>query len=237
MQETELMAICLEETFQFDCNSGVPCFNHCCRDLNQALSPYDVLRLRRHLGLSWIDFLHGFAEVHTGPVTGLPVVSLRFNAGNDRSCPFVTDQGCRVYDARPTSCRLYPLARALRRSREDGALSVHYALMCEPHCRGFDQPQRQTVAQWIASQGMAKGLAANDDLMMLIARKNSSRPGPLTSTERQWLIMALYDLDGLKTYAAGARLENLTVNPPSANQDDRDWLAWGLVWIQDTLFR
>jgi uncharacterized protein len=237
MQEPELIAISLEDTFQFACHCSVPCFNDCCRDLNQALSPYDVLRLRKHLGLSWPDFLSRFAEVHTGPVTGLPVVSLRFSGGDERNCPFVTDKGCRVYDARPTSCRLYPLARALRRNREDGGLSVHYALLREPHCRGFEQSQRQTVRLWIASQDMEHGLAANDDLMALIARKNSLRPGPLSPTEQHWLQMALYDPDGLKTNVVGGRLEKMTMNPPPLNPDDRAWLAWGLVWIQDALFR
>jgi uncharacterized protein len=237
MQESVLIAVGLEQTFQFACHCGVPCFNDCCRDLNQALSPYDVLRLRKHLGLSWQDFLRRYAEVHIGPATGLPVVSLRFSDAADRSCPFVTDKGCRVYDARPTSCRLYPLARALRRSREDGSLSVHYALLRESHCRGFEQSQSQTVEQWIASQGMAEGLAVNDDLMVLIARKNSLRPGPLTNTQQQWLQMALYDLEGLKTSAAGGMLDAVNAKPLPAKHDDRAWLAWGLAWIQDALFR
>lgn len=28
--------IAIDREFQFQCHSGVPCFNHCCRDLNQA---------------------------------------------------------------------------------------------------------------------------------------------------------------------------------------------------------
>ena len=37
-----------DETFCFDCNPQVPCFNRCCAELTLPLTLYDVLRLRRH---------------------------------------------------------------------------------------------------------------------------------------------------------------------------------------------
>lgn len=232
----EMTAIALDEPFEFGCHPGVPCFNHCCRDLNQALTPYDVLQLRRHLGLSWASFVRDFADVHMGPSTGLPVVSLQFHAQAGRLCPFVTSRGCRVYVARPTSCRLYPLARALQRNRADGRLSVHYALLRESHCRGFEQPQRQTVRRWIADQQLAAGLAANDELMQLIVLKNQRRPGALAPRQQQWALMALYDLDTLKTSAGTLpAMGGADLGPPPDHRDDPAWLAWGLAWIQRAL--
>ena len=110
MRPPELHPIETEEVFQFACHRKVTCFNHCCRDLNQALTPYDVLRLKNHLNISSKEFLATYAMLYTGAATGLPVVSLRFGNDTHKPCPFVTVQGCRVYPARPSSCRIYPLA-------------------------------------------------------------------------------------------------------------------------------
>ena len=42
--------------FTFACHPEVPCFNQCCRRLNLVLTPYDVLRLKNHLGMSSEEF-------------------------------------------------------------------------------------------------------------------------------------------------------------------------------------
>jgi uncharacterized protein len=239
MNDPELIALEEGETFRFDCNRSVTCFNQCCRDLNQALTPYDVLQLRSHLRLSWKRFLERFAFVRTGPATGLPVVSLRFADGPDMRCPFVTPQGCSVYAARPTSCRLYPLARLVRRSPADGRLSEHYAVLKEAHCRGFEQAGYRTADRWVNEQGAVKALAAGDKLMELIALKNRLRPGPLSQLHHAWVTMAFYDLDRLKQEALNG-LYGMREAPDSMplpdSDDDAGWLAWGLAWLARALF-
>ena len=49
--------------FSFDCNPGVSCFNLCCHNLNLFLYPYDVIRLKQHLGLSSDAFLEKHVDV------------------------------------------------------------------------------------------------------------------------------------------------------------------------------
>jgi hypothetical protein len=239
MDEPELVALDPDEPFQFACGPGVACFNQCCQDLNQALMPYDVLQLRLFLKLSWEQFLERHAALYAGPGSGLPVVSLRFSAAQQKHCPFVTPQGCRVYAARPTSCRLYPVARALQRARKDGRLTEHFALVKEPHCQGFSQGPRQTARQWIEDQGAAEGLAANDQLMELIALKNRLRPGPLSAEHQQWAVMAFYDLDLLKQEAIAGQLKPAPreILAPLPDPDEAfAWLAWGLQWLRRALF-
>lgn len=239
MQTPEMLPLEPEETFQFACHGKVPCFNHCCRDLNQALTPYDVLCLKNYLNVTSRQFIQTYASVYTGPSTGLPVVSLRFGDDEEKRCPFVTPGGCSVYAARPASCRIYPLARALKRDRSDGRISEHFAVVREPHCRGFEQPETQTVRQWIEGQHLETYLAMNDALMELIALKNQVRPGPLSTEHAQWTRMALYDIETLRTKALAGELPGMNggrLPPLPPGDDDRAWLQWGLLWINRLLF-
>ena len=87
MKEPELIPIGIDDTFGFVCHKEVLCFNHCCRDLNQALTPYDVLRLKNHLKITAQVFLEQYAVVYSGPATGLPVVSLRFLVWRFKTAP------------------------------------------------------------------------------------------------------------------------------------------------------
>lgn len=239
MKEPELTPIGINDAFGFACHKKVPCFNDCCKDLNQALTPYDVLRLKNHLKITAQVFIEKYAVVYTGPATGLPVVSLRFSADADKNCPFVTSQGCSVYDARPSSCRIYPLARALQRSRIDGSVTEHYALLKEPHCKGFEQEGSQTVSQWVSSQELDAYHQMNDALMELIAMKNQMRPGELSAEHEQLTRMAFYDLDTLKEKALADQLPNMdyeNLTPLPVKENDEAWLAWSMTWIAQVLF-
>jgi Fe-S-cluster containining protein len=237
--EPDLLPLAFDDTFQFGCHSRVPCFNRCCRDLSQALMPYDVLRLKKNLNISTETFLSRYAEIQIGPATGLPVATLRFFADEDRQCPFVTDQGCRVYADRPASCRIYPLVRLLRRSRTNGNLVEQFALLREPHCQGFEQQQTQTVRQWIASQELEAYHEANDMLMELIALKNQRRPGSLPHELSEPVQTAFYDLEALKEQAAGGRLKGMDaagLKPVAELHNDLDWLKWSMEYICYLLF-
>ncbi|MFH0789406.1 MAG: YkgJ family cysteine cluster protein, partial [Pseudomonadota bacterium] len=48
------------DSFSFACHPGVSCFTECCRDLNCVLTPYDLLRLKKSLGMTSSDLLDQF---------------------------------------------------------------------------------------------------------------------------------------------------------------------------------
>ena len=121
-----------DQVFRFVCHKQLACFNQCCRDLNQLLTPIDILRLKNHLGLSSGKFLSRYTSQLTGPQSGLPVIVLNSVNGSEAQCPFVTPSGCHVYESRPSSCRMYPIARAITRSRETHKVTEHFMLlMCQ----------------------------------------------------------------------------------------------------------
>ncbi|HSO61573.1 MAG TPA: YkgJ family cysteine cluster protein, partial [Desulfobacterales bacterium] len=142
--DPRMTPIAADGRFAFDCRPGVACFNACCRDLSQVLTPYDVLRLTRGLGLPTGEFLRRYTICRTGPGSGLPVVSLVPGDAGQLTCPFLSAEGCRVYPDRPSSCRTYPLVRVVRRARETGLRSEEFMLLREPHCGGFESGRLRT---------------------------------------------------------------------------------------------
>ena len=239
--EHHLTPIAPESAFNFACHCDVACFNECCRDLNQFLTPYDILRLTRHFQLTSSEFLNHYARQHTGPETGLPVVTLKPQNGNDQQCPFVSTKGCQVYENRPSSCRSYPVVRLARRSRETGVIGEQYYLLKEAHCQGFGQPRPISIQQWIKEQGLAEYNTMNDLFMEIISLKNQHRPGPLDAHAEHLFYTSCYDLDRfrLQVFKKGLidkqALE--AMNMLAAESDDVLLLKLGFEWIKKTLFQ
>jgi Fe-S-cluster containining protein len=144
--ENEFTPLAPEASFRFSCHGRVACFNECCHDLNQFLTPYDILRLKNGLELTSTEFLEQYTTRHTGPETGLPIVALKPETASGMACPFVRPSGCSVYAHRPSSCRIYPIARAITRSRKTGRIQAHFALLKEPHCLGHGQDKTRQSA-------------------------------------------------------------------------------------------
>jgi Fe-S-cluster containining protein len=227
--------------FRFACSPGVACFNACCRDLNQSLYPYDILRLKKRLRLSSGEFLERYTSQHIGPGSGLPIVTLKPNDASRLTCPFVSEKGCSVYSDRPSSCRTYPLVRAISRSRETGKISERFMLLNEPHCLGHNKPKIQTVRQWIEDQQIKTYNYINDKLMQIIRLKNQVLPGPLDLKSRQLVYLALYDLDNFRNQFLNDRLlDNVGVDPQklaAAETDDTALLEVAIEWVKQTLFK
>lgn len=239
MTEPSFEAIGAEETFSFECGPDRSCFNQCCRDLCQMLTPYDILRMKNHLAISSTRFLAQYTTESTGPESGLPIISLKPLPGDDAICPFVTPDGCAVYENRPSSCRIYPLARALSRHRQTGQLSEHFALLREPHCKGFAATRAWTASQWMDNQGLTPYNQANDRMMELISMKNQMRPGPLDLKSKLTFYTGLYDLDAFhrQLFDQGTiRLHASATELDRARENDDHLLQLGMRWVQANLF-
>ena len=236
----EMIPVGLADPMGFGCASGNPCFNQCCRDLNQALTPYDILRMKQALAMDSDSFLREYTSLHYGPESGLPVVTFKPNPATGHACPFVRDQGCAVYLDRPASCRLYPLARAVARNRETGRIQEYFALIREDHCQGFGRNGATTVAQWLDSQQVAAHNRENDKLVELISLKNRIIPGKLEGAHSDIFYTALYDLDTFRGQIRDLRLLADTELPAELLalilKDDLALLNFGIAWVKYQLF-
>jgi uncharacterized protein len=224
----------------FSCGPDTVCFTECCRDLNQTLTPYDVLRLKNHLNCGSHDFLQIYTSRYVGPASGLPVVAFKPNPAAGHACPFVTKDGCAVYPDRPASCRMYPLARAISRSRETGRIQEYYALIQEEHCKGFGQNTGQTVRHWLAGQSVERYNLFNDKLIELISLKNRIIPGKLPDTQADLFYLALYDLDEFRRQILEQDLlAGLTVSGEVSDRlrtCDETLLDLGMKWVRNQFF-
>jgi len=238
--EPDLTPINVDQAFRFACSPQVSCFNACCHDLNQMLTPYDILRLKNGLKMPSDRFLKDFAQQHIGPETGLPVITLKPQDTKDLICPFVTPTGCRVYPDRPASCRIYPLVRAISRDRESGSVKAHFALLREDHCCGHQQDESQTVQQWITGQELAVYNRHNDKLIEIIALKNQFKPGPLNLVPRRQFHLALYDLDNFRERLCNGNWLSDANLPPGLIQDamneDLALLHIAYIWVAANIF-
>ena len=220
--------------FRFDCHPGVPCFTECCRALTLMLTPYDVLRLARHLALSTTDFLDQYTDVVAREGSPLPSVILCMRDDARQTCPFVSSEGCTVYPDRPSACRIYPLARASRTHRVHGTVLESYFLLREDHCRGFEEPKEWTVDAWIADQGLEDYHRMNNEWMEVVTHPRI-RDG-LTEKQLQMFYLASYDLDRFRTFVFQSRFltafEFGDLEPESARNDDFRLLRLAIAWLR-----
>ncbi len=238
--DSNITPISIDEHFQFQCTSDVACFNACCRDLNQFLTPYDILRLKTHLGLRSDEFIEKYTTQHIGPETGLPVLTLSPVRSADLQCPFVTACGCSVYADRPSSCRVYPVARAISRNRKTGKVSEHFALIREPHCLGFQQSTTQSVRQWLESQTLDAYNQLNDLFLEIISLKNRCRPGPLDLRSKLVFHIALYDMDAFRVQIfQNGLVDDLSLDPELLEvikSDEVELLKFGHRYVKAQIF-
>jgi Fe-S-cluster containining protein len=225
--------------FSFACHPGVPCFTRCCSDLDLALTPYDVLRLKNRLRISSSDFLDRFTTDQVRHNCGLPVLMLKMNNDSKRTCPFLQSDGCTVYQDRPGACRLYPVARAAK--YVGGRVKEQHFLVKEDHCLGFHEKKEWTDKEWLEDQGLELYNEMNG-LWMAInqSSKEINTPPPITEEKLKMYFMACYNLDMFKKFVFESRLQNLFhIDRKTVSQiqsDERELLRFSFRWLQFALF-
>lgn len=215
----------LDQKFRFACKPGLSCFNKCCRDIYIILTPYDVLRIKNRLGLSSGEFLQAYTmPVPTGAL--LPLVGLKMR-GDKLECPFVTDQGCGIYDVRPWSCRLAPVDLG-----EDGRIRF---IFDPDFCLGLREEQEWTLRAWMRDQRMDDYDETEGLLRELPSRIRFTGMARLDRHISGLVHMVCYDLDRFRRYVFETGfLELFTVEgglQRRLREDDQALLRFGLEWL------
>jgi Fe-S-cluster containining protein len=226
---------------RFRCGKGIACWNACCSDIDIALTPYDVVRLKRRLGLGSSAFLREFTVPYEMEKDGLAGVKLKPVEGG-KACRFMGAEGCAVYEDRPTACRYYPLALLSMRREGESTDSDAYALVKEPHCLGHDEPRRVSVADYRREQGLEDCDALARGWRQLVLKKKSAGPaiGTPSRASLELFFMACYDLDRFRRFVSSAAFASVFDLPPGEKAavlaDDVPLLQFAFRFLRQVLF-
>jgi Fe-S-cluster containining protein len=230
-----------ETEIRFRCYKGISCFNACCKSADVTLAPYDIIRLTRRLGMTSTDFLAKHTVPFQMDADGMPGVKLKTT--DEGACLLLEgDQGCGVYEDRPTVCRYYPVALLALREKGSPEAEQRYSLVREAHCKGHEEDRKITIADYRSEQGCDRYDELNREWYELILKKKSAGPGvgkpPLQSL--QLFFMASYDLDTFRRFVLSDRFRSTYVLPDALYSDveanDEALLKFSFRFLRQVLF-
>jgi Fe-S-cluster containining protein len=198
-----------ETRFKFRCHKDVKCFTRCCSNIDIMLTPYDVLRMKKALGMTSEEFLAVHTTMRVDEKSSHPYAYLKMTDEEERKCPFVSyPEGCSIYPDRPVSCRYYPIGQAtLKRGIGEGG-GIHeefFFFIREEHCLGYQEDTEWTVESWRDDQEAEHYDAMNREWKELLMRRNLPGQARLDPKKQRQFFMASYDLDSFRRFVFESR--------------------------------
>jgi len=203
----------LNSKFKFRCHKDISCFTKCCSHTNILLTPYDILRMKNRLGISSGEFLEKYTYTHTDETSKHPYAVLKTMDDNEARCPFVTDEGCSIYEDRPSNCRYYPIGQGLMiRGPEKGPVNPvgtghsnqgnekFYFFIKDPKCLGYQEDREWTIETWGIDQGVDLYDEMNREWMEIQLRRDTQGLPKLDEKKQSMLFMASYDIDRFRRF-------------------------------------
>jgi uncharacterized protein len=192
----------LDSEFKFNCYKDISCFNKCCRHTEMLLTPYDILRIKNRLGINSHEFLGKYTYTHIDEQSSHPFAVLKMNDDDEGRCPFVTPDGCSIYEDRPANCRYYPLGQGVViKDSENGPVpSEFYFYINEPSCRGYEEDKEWTIQTWKAAQGVDLYDEMNKEWKEIQLRRDNPGQPKLEMDKQPLIYMASYDIDKFRKF-------------------------------------
>ncbi len=232
----------LDSTLQFECHPGVSCFTACCHNIKIILTPYDILVLKKRLNLASHEFITQYTEPTYLEKTDMPGVQLKL-VGEKNGCPFVTPEGCTVYEDRPTACRYYPVGMAdfHEGGAEDAEEQKFFFLVKEDHCKGHEEPKQWTIRDWRADQGVDVRDEMNKEWLRLVMRRKSfGLQATLSEAAKRMFFMASTDLDTFRKFILESSfLDTYVIDEETLakiKEDDIELMHFSFQYLANTLF-
>ena len=220
-----------EHVFKFRCHSGISCFTQCCQDVTIVLTPYDILRIKKALGISSDEFLDRYSLILPQKNRLIPLVVLKMNP-DDKRCVFVTEQGCSLYEDRPWPCRMYPLDLD-----DDGTYNL---IASADRCRGLHEENTWRIGDWLSDQGIVPYEEMNALFSGITIPLQSQKMDIDNPQITKMLFMALYNIDKFREFVFNSTfLNRFDVEPDRIEKiktSDEELLKFAFDWIKFGLF-
>lgn len=144
------------DLLQLTCGAA-GCSSTCCKATAPiVLNPYEIAMICKAGNLSYEDLLD---VLDTDRAKGFPLVMLP----RDPACHFWTETGCRIYEARPLACRLFPLGRVFDSGRS------HIVLPLVNLCAGLVSAPSRTVSDYLKGQDTARFIEMADQWIAFVS--------------------------------------------------------------------
>ena len=234
--------------FRFRCHKGVSCWNSCCHGADITLTPYDILQLARFFSVRPKDIVADFAVPAIHEASGMPVPKLIMRGKEGKgACVFLDEEeGCKVYEARPATCRYYPLGRAAMKMKGHEQRTDMYFLVREDYCKGHEEPREQTVEKYLQQQGLEPYDVFNarwEEILMKAASWRSvggpygkAIPKPML----QMFYMICTDVDKFREFIFESTfLERYDVPEDvqeALKKSDETLILFGFDWLKHVIF-
>ncbi len=228
----------LDDTLTFECHPGVSCFGRCCRDINIFLTPYDVLRLKKALGISSDEFIAKYALSPEMGQSGsqLPIVVLRMGDDEERRCQFNKDGFCSVYEDRPWACRMYPVGSASSESKENPDGEKFYFLVKDELCKGHEESKTRTIKEYFDEQKVETFEKMNEEFQRIAAHPMWLQEEAIPAPKLQMFFMACYNLDMFKRFVGNSKFfEMFQIVPEIQKQimeNEETLLLFAFDWVK-----
>jgi uncharacterized protein len=206
MKDVEPTQLTLQSAFKFRCHKGVQCFTKCCSNINILLTPYDIIRMKKRLGISSEEFLEKYTHMELDDKSKQPLVRLKMLDDQEKQCQFVTPDGCTIYTDRPANCRYYPIGQGImRKDTETGpVIEEYYFFIREPHCLGYQEDTEWTIQSWKDDQEASLYDEMNREWKEIQLRRNPLLK-ELDSNKQAQIYTAFYDVDRFRRYVFESR--------------------------------
>jgi hypothetical protein len=230
------------DTFLFSCHKDISCFTECCAKLRLILTPYDIIRMKNRLELSSDEFLEKYTDTDMKTHSRFPMVMLKMRDDEKMTCPFVTKDGCSIYEDRPGACRLYPVGRASRMADVDGEKSAEdkFFLVDESHCFGFQEKKCWTLEEWLNHEGVSEYNSMNDKWLEIVGLKKSLGPKEAIQKKVQMFFMASYNMDRFREFIFQSKFFDLFHVDQDLMEmlksDDVALMRFAFDWLKFSLF-
>ena len=229
-----------ESKFKFNCHQNISCFNKCCSDVNIFLTPYDIIRLKNNLEISSQKFLDRYTFLPIDEKQNHPVVMLKMNSDEIKSCPFVGEKGCSVYDNRPWSCRMFPLGVASPKESGTNGDRDFYFILDEPICQGYYEDKYLTVNEWINDQQVDKYTEMGEQFKEISLHNYFKKGKQLEPAKLEMFYTVCYNIDKFREFVFESTfLKRFEVDEETINKiksDDIELLLFGFRWLKYCLF-
>lgn len=147
------MKIDPDTPFKFHCTQCGKC---CINREDIMLSPHDLFRASKELGMAPQDFVKAYCDTYLGETSHMPIVRI-LPRGYIKRCPLLKDRKCSIHNAKPTVCAMFPIGRVIRMDVNEKdkksvtAEQIEY-IFTDPGCG--DNSESHTVREWLGAFGI-----------------------------------------------------------------------------------